>query len=248
MGVGLCPTPYLLVAMKKHIICHIHCLDHPSVFKLVDSLVRYDHIFTGEKIATVTSVGTEPYIYESVSSILKKLGYSIFKVDNDQVLRETSRFFDIALPALLSKTTDGMLYYCHSKGVIYHPESKDGLVTSLWTDVLLHYTLHDYANIPFEDATYSTFGSCRVIKKGFLPDKINEKFCYVGTFFWLRLNKLVNKEFNPHSKFFLEGLPGLVCEVNESYNNGPELTRLEGPYEIETWNKRGIYYGFPNQN
>ena len=95
---------------------------------------------------------------------------------------------------------------------------------------------------------YSTFVTCRVSTQGFLPDEINEKFCYVGTFFWIRLSKLVDKNFNPHTKFYLEGLPGLVCDLEESYNQGPELTPLEGPYEIETWNKRGIYYGFPNQN
>jgi hypothetical protein len=234
--------------MKKHIICHIHCLDHPSVFKIIDNLVKYNATFTGEKIATVTRIGTEPYIFDSVSSILKKLGYTIIVTNNDSLLRETSRFFDIALPSLLEKTSDGILYYCHSKGVIYHPESKDGLVTSLWTDVLLHYTLHNSNDYPFEDTTYSTFGTCRVPKKGFLPDEIGENFCYVGTFFWVRLNKLIGKTFSPHSKFYLEGLPGLVCELSESYNNGPELTPLEGPYEIETWNKKGIYYGFPNQN
>lgn len=234
--------------MKKHIISHIHCLDHPSVFKIVDNLVKYNHVFTGEKIATVTSVGTELYIYEAVSSILKKLGYTVIKVSNDQSLRETSRFFDIALPMLLEKTSDGVVYYCHSKGVIYHPDSKDGKVTSLWTDVLFHNTLHAQDKMPFENAQYNTFGSCRVSKKGFLPDEIGENFCYVGTFFWIRVSKLINKTFNPHSKFYLEGLPGLVCELSESYNQGPELTPSDGPYEIETWNKRGIYYGFPNQN
>jgi len=248
MGVGLCPTPYFLVAMKKHIICHIHCLDHPSVFKIVDKLVKYNIVFTGEKIATITKVSTEIYVFNSVSSILKKLGYEVIVVGNDQEFREASRFFDTALPALISKTSDGVLFYCHSKGVIYHPQSKDGKVTSLWTDVLYHYTLENQHLFPFEDDSYSTFGTCRVSKQGFLPDEINEKFCYVGTFFWIKLSKLVNKKFNPHTKFYLEGLPGLVCDLEESYNQGPELTPLEGPYEIETWNKRGIYYGFPNQN
>ena len=86
------------------------------------------------------------------------------------------------------------------------------------------------------------------LRKGFLPDEINENFCYVGTFFWIRLDKLVDKIFDPNSKFYLEGLPGLVCELSESYNHGPELTPLEGPYELETWNKKGIYNGFPNKN
>ncbi len=234
--------------MKKHIICHIHCLDHPSVFKIVDNLVKYNHVFTGEKIVTITKVSTEIYVYNSVSSILKKLGYTLIVVGNDQSLRETSKFFDIALPALLEKTKEGLLYYCHSKGVIYHPSSKDGKVTSLWTDVLWHYTLALSDDFPFQDPKYNTFGSCRVTKKGFLPDKIDENFCYVGTFFWIRLEKLVGKTFEPHSKFYLEGLPGLVCELTESYNQGPELTPLDGPYELETWNKRGIYYGFPNKN
>lgn len=234
--------------MKKHIICHIHCLDHPSVFKIVEKLVANDSVFTGEKIATITNVSTEPYIFNSVTSILKKLGYDILVVPNDLEFRESSRFFDTALPHLLSKTSDGILFYCHSKGVIYHPDSKDGLVTSLWTDVLYHYTLDTQHLFPFDDSKYNTFGTCRVDKKGFLPDRINENFCYVGTFFWIRLSKLVKKVFKPHSKFYLEGLPGLVCDLEESYNQGPELTPLDGPYEIETWNKRGIYYGFPNKS
>ncbi len=234
--------------MKKHIICHIHCLDHPSVFKIVDHLVRYNHIFTGEKIVTITKVVTELYIYNSVSSILKKLGYTILVVANDPSLRETSKFFDLALPTLLEKTKEGLVYYCHSKGVIYHPRSADGIATSLWTDVLFYYTLTKSDDFPFEDSNYSTFGTCRVSEKGFLREGIGENFCYVGTFFWLRLDKLVDKTFDPQTKFYLEGLPGLVCELSESYNHGPELLPSEGPYELETWNKKGIYNGFPNKN
>lgn len=249
MGVGLCPTPYFLVGtMNKHIICHIHCLDHPSVLKILNNLVKHDSVFTGEKIATVTRVSTEIYVYDSVVSILKNLGYEVIVVDNDLELRETSRFFDIALPALLKKTKEGVLFYCHSKGVIYHPQSKDGMVTSLWTDVLWEYTLAKQDQFPFEDDSLYAFGTCRVDTKGFLPDLIGENFCFVGTFFWIKLSKLVGKKFKPTSKFYLEALPGLICELSESYAQGPDLTPLDSPYEIETWNKRGIYYGFPNKN
>ncbi len=234
--------------MLKHVICHIHCLDHPSVFKIVDRLVANDSLFTGIKIATITRVSTEIYVYNSISSILQKLGYEVLTVDNDQSLRETSKFFDIALPLLLSKTNEGLVYYCHSKGVIYHPDSKDGKVTSLWTDVLLHYTLDNANNLPLEDTSFDCFGTCMVSKANFLPDDIGEQFTYVGTFFWLRIDNLINKQFSPHSKFYLEGLPGLVCDIKKAYNVGPQLLPTEGPYEIETWNKKGIYYGFPNKN
>jgi hypothetical protein len=232
--------------MLKHVICHIHCLDHPSVFKIVDKLVSNDSLFDGYKIATITRVSTELYIFELVSSILKKLGYDVIEVANDQEFRESSKFFDIALPSLLSKTQEGILYYCHSKGVIYHPESADGLTTALWTDVMLHYTLERAQEFPFEDASYLTYGSCRVSKKGFLPDRINENFSYIGTFFWIKVEALVGKKFTPHSKFYLEGLPGLITDVSRSYNSGPEFLPNEGPYNIESWNKKGIYYGFPH--
>ncbi len=234
--------------MLKHIICHIHCLDHPSVFKIIDRLVRHNNIFTGVKIATITKISTEIYVFNSVSSILKKLGYDVLEVSNDQDLRETSRFFDIALPHLLAKTSEGVLYYCHSKGVIYHPESIDGKVTGLWTDVLLHYTLDNADDLPLEDDAYDCFGTCIVPYSDFLPDEIGEAFTYVGTFYWLKLKTLIGKTFKPHSKFYLEGLPGLVCTLDRAYNVGPTLTPREGPYEIETWNKKGIYYGFPNEN
>ena len=246
MGVGLCPAPYLLCIMKKHIICHIHCLDHPSVLKIVDKLVTYNSVFDGEKIATITKVSTELYVFNLVYSILHKLGFDVIEVTNDQTYRETSRFFDIALPRLLSKSQEGIVYYCHSKGVIYHPQSEDGKVTSLWTDILWHYTLERQQDLPFEDPRYSTFGSCIVRSADFLPDKIGERFCFVGTFFWIRLSRLLNKTFTPHSKFYLEGLPGLVCDATEAYNLGPELLTSEGPYNITTWNSKGIYYGFPN--
>jgi hypothetical protein len=245
MGVGLCPAPYFF-AMKKHIICHIHCLDHPSVLKIVKNLVKYNHIFDGKKIATITRIRKEAYIYTLVHNILTKLGFEVVEVDNDLKYRETTRFFDIALPRLLEEVNDGLLYYCHSKGVIYHPQSEDGKVTSLWTDVLWHYTLDQHELFPFDNLEYSTFGSCIVRTPNFLPEKIGEQFCYVGTFFWLRVEKLVGKHFEPHSKFYLEGLPGLVCDLKEAYNIGPELTPLEGPYNLETWNAKGIDYGFPN--
>lgn len=231
--------------MLKHIICHIHCLDHPSVFKIVDNLATHNSIFNGYKIVTITRVNTELYVFQLVSSILKKLGFEVIEVSNDQEFRECSRFFDIALPHLLSKTQEGILYYCHSKGVIYHPDSLDGKVTSLWTDVMLHYTLKNAQELPFEDDRYITYGSCRVDKKGFLPDKIEENFSYIGTFFWIKVKALVNKKFTPHSKFYLEGLPGLVTDITHSYNAGPTFLENEGPYNIESWNKKGIYYGFP---
>lgn len=234
--------------MLKHIICHIHCLDHPSVFKIVDRLVAHNSVFTGVKIATITNVKTESYIFDLVYSILQKLGYEVIEVRNDSQLRETSKFFDIALPLLLSKTSDGILYYCHSKGVIYHPESEDGKVTSLWTDVLFHYTLDSVEDLPLQDKSYDCFGTCIVKKRSFLPDDIGEEFSYVGTFYWIKLSSIIGKQFNPHSKFYLEGLPGLVTSLEKAYNVGPVLLPGESPYKIETWNKKGIYYGFPNKN
>jgi hypothetical protein len=244
-GGGALPRPLFFI-MKKHIICHIHCLDHPSVLKIVKNLVKYNHIFDGEKIATITHVAKEFYVFSLVSNILTSLGFDIIEVENDQKYRETSRFFDIALPKLLAKTQEGTVFYCHSKGVIYHPESEDGKVTNLWTDVLWHYTLERFDSIPIDSEQFSTFGSCMVRSPNFLPDKIGENYCYVGTFFWIKLNKLVGKQFTPHSKFYLEGLPGLVSDSTEAFNLGPELTTTESPYNISTWNKKGIYYGFPN--
>lgn len=226
--------------MLKHIICHIHTLNHPSVLKLVRVLVKYNSVFTGEKIATVTKITKEIEIYNRVCSILKKLGYTVFTVENDE-LRETKHFFSTSLPHLLSKTKEGILYYCHSKGITYHPDSEDGKATSVWTDTLLKYTLENYETIPFTNKKYKTFGSCRVAKKGFLPDDIGENYSYVGTFFWIRLESLLNKQFFPKSKFYLEGLPGLVSTLSESYNAGPVFLHGESPYKLEIWKKKGIY-------
>ncbi len=232
--------------MIKHNICHIHSLNHPSVYKIIYNLHKHNHLFDGEKLAKVTKVSPELQVYTLVVSILEKLGYDVITVENNDK-REVSHFFDISLPKLLSKTTEGILFYNHSKGVIYHPDSEDGKVTNLWTDVLYHYCLDQVDKLPFDNDKYKSFGTCKVSKKGFLPDKINENFTYVGTFFWIRLATLVGVEFKPHSKFYLEGLPGLVATSAEGFNIGPALLSSEGPYNLETWNKKGIHYGFPNQ-
>ena len=133
--------------MQKHIITHVHCLDHPAVYRLMKNLVDYDLIFDGHKIATITKSPKEPEIHSLVYQILTKLGYLIIEVTNDTQSRESSHFFNHSLPLLLSKTREGLLYYCHSKGIIYHPESEEGQATSVWTEVLTHYTLHKNAII-----------------------------------------------------------------------------------------------------
>jgi len=231
--------------MLKHCICHIHCLDHPGVLKVIKALVKYNAIFTGKKIATVTRVVTELDIYERVSSILNKLGYEVITVDNNP-LRETGHFFEQSLPKLLKEHQSGMLYYCHSKGITYHPESDNGKASSIWTDVLLHYTLTQHAKLPFTNKKYSVYGSCLIDRKDYLPENIGERFSYAGTFFWLRLEKLTEKTFKPHSKFYLEGLPGLICDLSESFNAGPKIEEGESPYDLSFWNSKGITDGFFN--
>lgn len=200
---------------------------------MVRALVDNNSVFTGEKIVTITKAEEE--VYKEVKSILEKLGYTIFTVENNS-LRETKHFFKTSLPALLEKTDSGVVYYCHSKGISYHPESEDGKASSLWTDVLLENTLY---NVPSFAPKHSTWGSCRVIKKNFLPDNHNELFSYVGTFFWIRVEKLVDHNIEPHSKFTLEALPGLTCRIGESYNSGPSLKAGESPYYLDTWRKKG---------
>ena len=229
--------------MLKHCITHIHCLDHPSVYKVVKNLADNINLFTGFKIATITSVSTEIDIFNNVRAILLKLGFEVYQVFNNE-LRETGHFFEVSLPALLKKSSTGILYYCHSKGVSYHPESEDGKATSIWTDVLLEYTLTKHSTIPFNNTKLSAFGSCLVSKADFLPHKIGEAFSFIGTFFWLRLEKVANKEFNPHSKFYLEALPGLVCSLSEAYNQGPTFASGELPYSVSTWTAKGVPHGF----
>lgn len=231
--------------MLKHCICHIHCLDHPGVLKIIKALIKYNSIFTGKKIATVTSVTTEPDIYNRVSSILNKLGYEVIVVDNNS-LRETGHFFETSLPKLLSEHQTGILYYCHSKGITYHPESQNGKASSIWTDVLIHYTLSQHSKLPLANKKYNVFSSCIVEQKDYLPENIGEKFSYAGTYFWIRLEKLTDKTFKPHSKFYLEGLPGLVCDISESYNAGPKVGENESPYDLNFWASKGITDGFSN--
>lgn len=226
--------------MLKHIICHIHTLDHPAVLKILETLVKHNNLFTGEKIATITKVNTEAQIHDLTKKILETLGFKVITVENDE-LRETAHFFNTSLPYLLSKSKEGVVYYCHSKGVTYHPESEDGIATSTWTDVLIHNTLTLVDSIPFANKKYKTFGSCRVSKKGFLPDNIGEAYSYVGTFYWIKLEALIGKTFKPTSKFYLEALPGLVSTVSESFNQGPTFLSGESPYKLEAWKKKGVY-------
>lgn len=220
---------------KTHVICHIHALDHPAVLRILTALIKYNNKFTGEKIVTISKSTKELAVSELVTKILDKLNYKVFHVSNNE-LRETGHFFEVALPYLLSKTNEGILYYCHSKGISYHPDSEDGKVTALWTNVLLDNTLNN--DIIF-DKKYNTWGSCIVKKKDFLPDNIGEMFSFVGTFWWIRLSKLKDKEFKPTSKFYLEGLPGLLCSLFEAKNYGPEFKSGESPYKASVWASKG---------
>lgn len=218
-----------------HIICHIHALDNPAVTRIIEPLIKYDYRFTGEKIVTISHSSAEPEVYDLVKKIFTKLNYTIFDVENDE-LREVGHFFNTSLPYLLSKTTDGILLYCHSKGVSYHPDSEDGKATKIWTDTLIKYTIEN--DITFEPK-HNTWGSCIIRSKNFLPDNIGEKFSFIGTFWWIRLKKLVDMKLTPHSKFYLEGLPGLLCSPIEAKNFGPEFKSGEGPYLLKTWKDKG---------
>lgn len=214
------------------------------MYRLIKDLYDYDFVFDGYKIATITKSPKEPEISDLVSQILTKLGYLVIEVINDSTLRETSHFFNRSLPILLSKTEEGVLYYCHSKGITYHPDSELGRAAKLWTETLLTYTLRKYDNLPLDDASFDTFGTCIIRSANFLPDKIGEQFSYVGTFFWIRLSLLANKDFKPTSKFYLEGLPGLVSDPSRAFSVGPEFNRSENPYILTTWNNKGIYDEF----
>jgi hypothetical protein len=235
--------------MLFHHICHIHCLDHPSVLKVLLYAKKYNKLFNGEKIATITEVRTELEIFNLSYSILKKLGYSIIVVKNNK-LREVSHFFEHSLPALLEKTNKGLVFYNHSKGVSYHPESEDGIATSLWTDVLYHFNLDRHEDLPFLNDKYITFGSCIINKENFLyPFDIGEQFSYLGTFFWFRLESLVGKNFNyNNSIFYLEAFPGLLCNQTKAFNIGPEFYYSESPYKLDVWNKKGIDSDFSRKN
>lgn len=235
--------------MLKHHICHIQCLDHPSVFKVVSYATKHRNLFNGIKIATLVKVNPELDIYNRVYSILSKLGYEVITVENTP-LREVGHFFNISLPLLLEKTSEGILYYSHSKGTSYHPDSEDGKATSLWTNVLYHYTLDQAIKFPFEDKKYITFGSCIIKTKNFLvPYTLNEEYSYLGTFFWIKVEALLNKIFTPEkSLFYLEALPGLLSKKTQAYNLGPVFYPTESPYKLESWKKKGIEYGFPNKS
>lgn len=230
-------------SMKKHNIVHIHCLDHPAVFDCISKLYKHRALFDGVKIATVTRSNKEPEIYELVVSILTNLGYKVIKVGNNY-LRESGHFFETSVPELLKLSKTGVVYYCHSKGVTYHPDSERGKASKLWTKVLFEHTLDKHAKIPFSSTKYKTFGSCIVKTKDFLPDEVGEQFSFVGTFFWLNVSKLTNYKARLKSKFELEGLPGLCCTLSEAYNSGPTFIPGENPYTLEQWKKKGYEYDF----
>lgn len=221
--------------MKKHLICHIHCLDHPNVLKLVQTLKQYKSLFD-IKVATITEANKEVAVL--VKDILSGWGFKVFTVPNS-ALRETAPFFEVSLPYLLEHSnSQDLLYYCHSKGVTYYPLSETGKAVNMWTDLLIDKTLKEIDSIPFDDLRYSAFGTLK-IGKDFLPDELGENFSYVGTYFWIRINKLIGREFEyTKSKFYLEGLPGLIMGDEEGYSIPPTINRKDNPYHITTWSNK----------
>jgi len=193
-------------------------------------LDRYRHLF-GLKIATVTN--SDKDICDLVTQVLVNWGFKVFTVENSP-LRETAAFFEHSLPYLLEKAdSEDLLYYCHSKGVTYLPESETGKAVNIWTDLLIKKTLEE--PIPFEDKRYSAFGTLK-IGGSFLPDKLGEQFSYIGTYFWIRISKLISRTFDYSvSKFYLESLPGQVMSFEEGYSIPPTITKKDNPYLLSTW-------------
>lgn len=221
--------------MRKHSICHIHTLDHPNVLLLLEYLVKYKDIFTGQKIATITKIPGEEDVYIQAKRILELLNYKVFLVSNNE-FRESSHFVETSLPELLKTAQDeDVVHYCHSKGVTYHPETETGKAATRWAVELLEGTLNN--EFPFEDKKYKTFGVLRLGKPGYLANKLGENYSYVGTMFWLRVDRL-RKPFKVTSKFWLEALPGLISTIDESFSLPPVITSMENPYELATWLKK----------
>lgn len=222
--------------MLKHSITHIYAADHPALLKCLTKLSENQHLFNGQKIATI--VNGHDRAFDLSWSILDKMGYTILPVANTPT-REAGAFFEHALPAFKARADSGLIFYNHTKGISHHPDSEKGKASDAWTNVLYKYCLSKELLKKLVSPKYKIFGTCLYDKpNGFLEDNYNERFMFVGTFFWVNADCFKNAPAQAKSRYHLEAFPGTQYTLDQVFNYGPKIDSVFDPYKLDTWRNK----------
>lgn len=205
--------------MKRHLIYHITPIG--TWRENIKLLREYHKVFNGHKLAVIYQ-GENMEYYPDIRDEIFWLFDDVFEMPNHPILRETPSLCFL-LNELQRRTSDGIAFFGHTKGVTHKSPEDDGNRLEsirLWTEACYRKNLTD---IPLVERTleqYSIAGCFRQPAYGFTNFPPNCPWCFAGTFFWFDVAKMWARDWRVaifNSRFGAEAFPGFAFPLEESF-------------------------------
>lgn len=234
--------------MIRHLLLHVHAVDHPSVYQLLANVKNDLHRFDGELLASITD-GPATI---SIAMKLQSMGFSVFNMANN-VGREKDGFFGLTLPALFNRTREGIVLFAHSKGTSHDPGSSVYPFVKRWADVMWLHNVREYDRwIAPNIDKYKVFGTLRRFDEQ--PISVAKQYYhYSGAFYWMRLDGLAHNDWKKRvdlcnveivkypqhvrdqlNRYFTETFPSAMFPLEESAS---VMDVTGDPYSPAFWSR-----------
>lgn len=201
-----------------NLIFHFHCIDHEKVHYAIAKLKQHISIFNGYKIFTLSSpndVFIDNIIFKKIIKTFNDNRTFFLPVKNDLETRESSHFFQYAMPLLIELSgmpeNKSYTFYGHSKGCT-RPQ-KDYAVTC-WVNTLYKYNLDMFDSLIKPNLLINKYKFIGCLKVN--SSTLGAKEHYAGTFFWFD-SDIVRCHWNRYRKHILalEMWPNTIVHEND---------------------------------
>lgn len=172
--------------------------------------------FTGVRkcaIAVPTSKAEEKLFakYSDVAERWNAMGVETFAVPNNTEMREGPAF--VELLKMCPGGADDIAFFGHSKGVTRGATDK---AIRWWTEVMMETVMENIAGAEYSLSTNGVTGSFKKYGEFNLPG--NNVWHYSGSFFWMRLSDVFQRDWEFLHNFFasVEAWPGFQFKRGEA--------------------------------
>jgi hypothetical protein len=174
-----------------------------------EQLKKYKSAWNGRRIL-VLSLDHMTVPEEKAREHFASLEAEVLIRKNHRHLHETAHFIE-ALSLLESRRSDEATFYAHAKGIT----RTGGMLEAMkrWSTLMYEANLSFPELIERKLSTFAAIGCLR-----WRLDRTPKKWCYAGTFFWLRHDAIFSKNWRDISqeKYGVEDYPGRHLEMRES--------------------------------
>lgn len=202
-----------------NLIFHFHCADHEKVWYAISKLKQHISKFNGYKILTLSAPNDRfinNIVFKKIVNEFNESKTFIIPVKNDLETRESSQFFQYAMPLLieLAKMPENKSYtfYGHSKGCT-HPQ-KDYAITC-WVNTLYKYNLDMFDELIKPNLLLNKYKFIGCLKTQ-MNSGLGSKEHYAGTFFWFD-SDIIRYNWSVYRKHMLalEMWPNTIVHEND---------------------------------